>query len=158
MRQHHGPLLLSPFSGVASIFLKNIPIIFLSPGLPSRITGTLARLKDAYILECILYSGSSLPCAPSLFAFGIWALGCRAVCRVHSAVTMAVTSVGRASRREGGAYRPMSGDYQNPLVQDPTLMREHYQAAPPLVVGSPHRRSCYSCNTAFHTDCTATRE
>ena len=35
MRQHHGPLLLSPFSGVASIFLKNIPIIFLSPGLPS---------------------------------------------------------------------------------------------------------------------------
>ena len=38
MRQHHGPLLLSPFSGVASIFLKNIPIIFLSPGLaiPSK--------------------------------------------------------------------------------------------------------------------------
>ena len=33
MRQDHGPLLLSPFSGVASIFLKNIPIIFLCRGL-----------------------------------------------------------------------------------------------------------------------------
>ena len=54
MRQHHGPLLLSPFSGVASIFLKNIPIIFLSPGLArDRLLPTSCRDRTQLCMrEC----------------------------------------------------------------------------------------------------------
>ena len=68
MRQHHGPLLLSPFSGVASIFLKNILIIFLSPGLSSVYdTPCAARLRrpstTAPLARCI-YDVPRSPLAP----------------------------------------------------------------------------------------------